>query len=580
MDDRQLEHLRWENELLRAEVRVAREAADITAKAVVDQFEQTELVLQRFERANAERVAVLDAATTVSIIAAGLDGVIHVFNRGAERLLGYAAAEIVGRLDPHVFHVAHELVARAEELTQATGAPVGPGGVLMALAQARRTEPMRWTYVRKDGTPFPAEVSVTLLQGSDGSVSGFLCAGTDLTERERVQAEIRTALEATEEANRTKSAFLANMSHELRTPLNAIIGYSEMLIEECEDEGKDDFIPDLKNIRTAGKHLLGLINSVLDLSKIEAGKVELVLEAFPVRELLAELATLSKPLVDKNRNKLALLCPDDIGDMTSDMLRLRQILFNLLSNACKFTNAGTVTLSAERSLVEDTECIEFHIADTGIGMTPEQARRLFTPFVQADASTTKKFGGTGLGLSISKKLCELMGGAIWFDSEEGQGSVFHVRLPAGQERVPRKPMRGPSLASIPVVPLHLGAAPPLQGTLLVIDDDPTVRDLLGRLLTRQGYRVLEAWGGEEGLRQAREHQPDLIVLDIHMPDRDGWSVLTELKANPGTAGIPVVVATIVEEREKGLALGAAEFVLKPVERDSFLELIAKYLTQP
>jgi len=577
MDDRQLEHLRCENELLRAEVRVAREAADITARAVIDQFEQTELILGRFERANAERVAVLDAATTVSIIAAGLDGVVHVFNRGAERLLGYAASEAVGLMDPHLFHVPEELLAQAEELSRVIGAPVQPGAVLLALARARRTEPMRWTYVRKDGSTFPVEVSVTLLQGGDGAVSGFLCAGTDMTERDRVQAEIRTAMEATEEANRTKSAFLANMSHELRTPLNAIIGYSEMLMEECEDAGNDDFVPDLKNIRTAGKHLLGLINSVLDLSKIEAGKVELVVESFPVHELVSELVTMAKPLVDKNRNKFVVECDDSIGEMNSDALRLRQILFNLISNACKFTEAGTVTLRVLRTSVERIECIEFHIADTGIGMTPEQAKRLFTPFMQADASTTKKFGGTGLGLSISKKLCELMGGAIWFDSEQGSGSVFHVRLPAGQDRAASVHVRGPSMAGLPVVAKEAPAlATPVQGTVLVIDDDPTVRDLLGRMLRRQGYRVLDAWGGEEGLRQAREHHPDLIMLDVVMPDRDGWSVLAELKASPETANIPVVMSTMIDDRDKGMGLGAAEYVVKPVERDSFLRLIEKY----
>ncbi len=575
MDDRELEHLRRENDLLRAEVRVSREAADITARAVIDQFEKTEQMLQRFERANAERVAVLDAATTVSIIAAGLDGRIHVFNRGAEHLLGYSATEVVGRLHPQVFHLQEELAARAEVLSKSTGAPVQPDDVLATLAQSRRTEPMRWTYVKKDGTAFPVEMSVTLLQGGDGAVSGFLCAGTDLTERERVQSEIRTAMEATEEANRTKSAFLANMSHELRTPLNAIIGYSEMLIEECEDDGHDGFLPDLKNIRTAGKHLLGLINSVLDLSKIEAGKVELSLEPFPVRELLTELTTLSKPLVDKNHNRLVVHCDENVGEMVSDMLRLRQILFNLLSNACKFTENGTVTLAVTRVVAAGHDFIEFHIADTGIGMTPEQAARLFTPFVQADASTTKKFGGTGLGLSISKKLCELMSGAIWFESDAGRGSVFHVRLPADPEgkRVARDV---PESSATHALAAHVSGIAPAQGTVLVIDDDPTVRDLMGRVLSRQGYRVLEAWGGDEGLRQARAHHPDVIMLDIMMPDRDGWSVLNELKSHAETADIPVLLATMVDEKEKGLALGAAEYLIKPLEREPFLALIDKH----
>ena len=252
----------------------------------------------------------------------------------------------------------------------------------------------------------------------------------EITERKQAEQELLIAKNAAEAANRAKSTFLANMTHELRTPLNAIIGYSEMLIEDAEDLGHEVIAPDLKRIHTAGNHLLILISDILDISKIEAGKMELHLETFEISQLIQEVSATAQPLVEKNQNTLQIVCNWNLGTMFSDMTKLRQSLFNLLSNACKFTEQGTILLEVDRKSAEDCDWISFRVSDTGIGMTLEQLEGVFQAFSQADASTTRKYGGTGLGLAISQKFCEMMGGEIGIESELGMGSLFTIRVPA------------------------------------------------------------------------------------------------------------------------------------------------------
>jgi signal transduction histidine kinase len=242
--------------------------------------------------------------------------------------------------------------------------------------------------------------------------------------------ETQQAREEAEEANRTKSEFLANMSHELRTPLNAIIGYSEMLQEEAEDLENEEFEEDLERINGAGKHLLGLINDVLDISKIEAGAMDIYLETFPIAPMIQDVVTTMQPLVAKNSNSLEVDCPDTVGSIHADTTKVRQGLFNLLSNASKFTEQGTISLKVSRETDDGEEWINFAVADTGIGMTEEQMGRLFEAFAQAEASTTRRFGGTGLGLAITRHFCEMMGGTVLVESEEGKGSTFTMKLPA------------------------------------------------------------------------------------------------------------------------------------------------------
>jgi GAF domain-containing protein/CheY-like chemotaxis protein len=383
----------------------------------------------------------------------------------------------------------------------------------------------------------------------------------------RLFREIEDKSRQLEAADRHKSEFLANMSHELRTPLNAIIGYSEMLQEDAADLGAEQFTDDLKKINAAGKHLLELINAVLDLSKIEAGKMELYLETFDVAGLVQDIAAVVQPLAAKNANRLDLQCPSEIGTMRADLTKVRQALFNLLSNACKFTERGSVTLTAAREAMDGQDWLTFAVSDTGIGMTPEQLARLFEAFSQADAATTRKYGGTGLGLALSRRLCRMMGGDVTVESEAGRGSTFTIRLPA---RVV-EPREESAAAAAPGAP-----GPVIAGTVLVIDDEPAVRDLMQRFLTKEGFRVVPAAGGEDGLRLARELRPDAITLDVMMPGMDGWAVLAALKADPTVADIPVIMLTIVDDRNLGYALGASDYLTKPIDRERLVSVLTKY----
>ena len=397
----------------------------------------------------------------------------------------------------------------------------------------------------------------------------------DVTERRRAEEEVVNAREAAESANRTKSLFLANMSHELRTPLNAILGYSELLQEEAAERELVDFARDLDRIGTAGKHLLALINDILDLSKIEAGKMELFLESFDLADLIQDVTSTIQPMVRTNANTLCVKLAPGLGVMHADQMKVRQGLFNLLSNAVKFTQNGTVTVEVRRERMDGREWVVFRVTDTGIGMSAEQIVKLFQDFTQADASTTRKFGGTGLGLALTRRFCQMMDGDVTVRSVPGEGSVFTIKLPAV--------MRAADPEPVPAIDEALsdgrGAADPLPydaSCVLVIDDDPVQRDLMQRFLGREGFRVLVADGGEEGLRLAREMQPVAITLDVMMPGMDGWTVLAALKADPAVRNIPVVMLTMVDDPNRGFTLGAAEFATKPVNRGRLSRLLRKY----
>jgi signal transduction histidine kinase/DNA-binding response OmpR family regulator len=385
------------------------------------------------------------------------------------------------------------------------------------------------------------------------------------------ESELAVARDQALDASRAKSAFLASMSHELRTPMNAIIGYSEMLIEEAADSEAQAFVPDLEKILSASRHLLGLINSILDLSKVETGKMDLYLETFQVDAVVADVVSTIQPLVRKNGNTLEVQVDGDVGKMRADLTKVRQSLFNLLSNACKFTKDGRITLAVSRRNADLADSILFIVSDTGIGMTDEQLSKLFQAFTQADASTSRKFGGSGLGLVITRQFCQLMGGDVSVESELGRGTAFTIRLPA----VVSSPAQEPAPTEVTG-----DATGPTAGRVLVIDDDPTVGDLIQRFLGREGFQVVTAAGGEEGLRLAAETRPDVITLDALMPGVDGWTVLSRLKSDPGLAAIPVVMLTILDDKNLGFSLGASDFLTKPIERNVLVATLNRVASRP
>jgi adenylate cyclase len=401
---------------------------------------------------------------------------------------------------------------------------------------------------------------------------GTVAVYSDISELKRREAqlgelvrELEAARDQAMAATQAKSLFLANMSHELRTPLNAIIGIAEMLEEDAaEAPGEAHLKEPLARIHGAGNHLLHLIDEILDLSKIEAGRLELSVEDVDLAQLLRDAVATAEPLAANNRNRLRAELPEDLGRLQADAMRLRQVVLNLLSNGCKFTEEGLVTLRARRERSDGRDWVVIVVEDTGIGISAEQQAQLFQHFTQADSSTTRRYGGTGLGLAISRRLCRAMGGEITVASTPGQGSVFTVRLPA------------PAPESATRVPTPV-AAPVTGGRILVIDDEQPVRELMRRFLGREGFEVTTAVDGREGLALARELRPSLITLDVLMPEPDGWEVLRALKADPALADIPVVIVTILDDRSRGVALGAADFLTKPVDRARLRRLVERHI---
>ncbi|MES1261702.1 MAG: ATP-binding protein, partial [Acidobacteriota bacterium] len=470
------------------------------------------------ERKRKEAALLESEARKTAILNTALDCVITIdensriveFNPAAETTFGYSSAVAIGSrmpdlIMPPAFREKHyQGVGRYRETA------FGPifGKRIELEAQ------------RADGTLFPIELAVNAIT-SDGPVL-FTATVRDITERKRVEEELRMARDAAEFANRAKSDFLASMSHELRTPLNAIIGYSEMLQEEAEDLKAGALVDDLRRIHTAGRHLLALISDILDLSKIEAGRMELFPETFDVESAVREVTSTIEPLTNKNQNTFQLEIAEPPGKMYADLTKVRQSLFNLLSNAAKFTKNGRITLRVARETSAQEDLLRFIVTDTGDGIPADRLHQLFQPFSQIGNSALQKHSGTGLGLAITRRFCEMMGGSVTVESEPGKGSVFTVTLPRSSAvaAIAREPECVPAAVEI--------AALACQSTVLVIDDDPAARDLMQRYLVRENVRTLLAGNGEEGLRLAREQRPDLITLDILLPGMDGWSVLQAL----------------------------------------------------
>ncbi len=427
---------------------------------------------------------------------------------------------------------------------------------------------------RADGAWRHTAVVAAPIFGDEHAVTEWIGTHTDISERKATELDLAAAKDAAEAANRAKSMFLANMSHELRTPLSAVIGYSEMLEEEVEEIGQTDLLGDLGKIKSNARHLLSLINDVLDLSKIEANRMDVYAEEAELGPLLDGVTATVEALVGQKNNAFKLdRGPDPLGTMVVDVVKLRQCLINLLGNAAKFTENGTVTLAVRREpQPAGDDWVVFRVSDTGIGMTPEQLGRLFARFQQADETTTRRFGGTGLGLAISQAFSRLMGGAITVESTSGVGTTFTLRLPARMPERPEPPMAVPPPEDGP--PAATGEVD--GGTVLVIDDDPAQLELMNRFLHGLHFKVELAANGADGLAVARRIRPRAILLDVMMPQMDGWTVLGALKADPDTAAIPVVMITFASNPGLATSLGADDQLSKPVDWDRLKTVMDRF----
>jgi PAS domain S-box-containing protein len=526
-------------------------------------------------------------------------GRLESFNQAAERIFGYPAAEVRGEhFRKLLYRGASDDMPTLLGSTSIAAGSLSPESSLMSISRVNNTT-REVVGRRRNGATFPVEMSVSEVVLGDRLV--YTAIMRDITDRKQAETQIQKMTEELEqrvrertaelvqanqslesardlalEANRAKDAFLAVMSHELRTPLTAIIGYCDLWLtdlKDTDDHDPQEMLDDLRKIHISGRHLLTLINDILDLAKIQAGKMVLEATDFDLSPLLHDLQEWVDPLVRKNSNVLTVEAANDLGAMRADRTRVRQVLLNLLSNAAKFTNNGDIRLTAERvSGAGGRAEIVFRVTDTGVGMKPEDVRRLFQPFVQVDSSNTRKHEGTGLGLAICRKLCELMGGTIEVQSELGVGTTFTVSIPArmAPPELPGARRDGP--AALP--------AASESATVLVVDDDPQTRALLQSVLAKEGYRVLTAAGGSAGLEAARTLRPAAVILDALAAGPGGWTILGALKAEAATANIPVIMATVVDGHTRGVALGATDYVAKPIDWARLGVILRTYRSEP
>ena len=378
--------------------------------------------------------------------------------------------------------------------------------------------------------------------------------------------EMETARDEARDASDQKTKFFANMSHELRTPLNAILGYGEMLYEDCEDLGYDDLLPDLKKITSSGTHLLSLINNILDLSKIEAGKMELFVTSFEIENMVQTIKDVSEPLAAKNNNGFVINLDGAMGSMSQDETKLRQCLTNFLSNGFKFTKNGTVTLDVKSRMDGDIELIDFAVIDTGAGMSSEGVAKVFEEYTQAERSTSANYGGTGLGLPISKKFAEMMGGDIVVTSEEGVGSKFTISVPR------ECPEYAEDEVDSNVINLD-----DQDNLVVLVDDDVAMHDLIKRTISKLNLTLLGATNSEKGMELIREIKPKLILLDVLMPGRDGWSLLKECKTDQDLKNIPVIMISQLNQSNLAASLGANDYLTKPIDRNHFVNTVKRIL---
>ncbi len=547
---------------------------------------ELKLAEARLRETTALQRAILESANHC-IISTNPNGVIRSFNPAAERMLGYSASEVIGRLRPDVFHDREELFSRAKDLTDELGELVHAGlDVLVAKAKRGFLDEREWTFVRKDGSRFPVMLSVSPLRDGD-TITGYVGIGLDMTARKKAEESLREYVEEVEASReqlkevakelarakdlaeagaRAKSDFLATMSHEIRTPMNGVIGMASVLLDSQLDRDQRELAT---TIRDCASDLLVILNDILDFSKIEAGCLATEAVPFSLEHALREIVSL---FTHRAREKhLELSCRYNAGvpmHFVGDPGRIRQIVVNLVGNALKFTTQGSVAIQVDYY----DGFIYLSVIDSGIGIPREKQHLLFEKFSQADASTTRKFGGTGLGLAISKQLARLMGGDIGVDSEPGKGSTFWVRLPlrlASQDEVSRGELN--TEEKQPTFDTSLAALQEACGgpwKILVAEDNPVNQRVAARLLQKLGCQVDVASNGAEAIEKWQAAAYDLIFMDCQMPDVDGFAATTQIRALENGVRIPVVALTanaMKGDRERCLESGMDDYVVKPVD---------------
>jgi len=508
------------------------------------------------KRAEEKFRGLLESAPDAMVIV-NKEGSIVLVNSQTESLFGYQRQEVLGKtieiLLPHCLKDKN-LDQRPNFIGESRIRPIGAAGLDL------------WG-LRKDGSKFPIGVSLSPLALEEGAL--ITVAIRDISEQKKVQQELQAAKLSAESANRAKSDFLATMSHELRTPLNAVIGFSEVLQAQSFgslNEKQKEYVHDIWD---SGKHLLFLINDILDLSKIEAGKMELYLSEFHLPTFIEHSLTIIRERAMEHDIHLSSVIQDGIGAITADERRVKQILYNLLSNAVKFTSHGG-RVGIEVSRINDRE-ITIAVWDTGIGIEEKDREKIFKEFMSIHDDPSQNTSGTGLGLSLTKRFVELHGGKIWFESEgKDKGTRFSFTIPTVVIPQLEKEVREERFKNNRVASFKQK-----KQTILIVEDDPISARLLSAYLADAGYAIEFAVNGKEALAKARFFKPDLITLDIILPEKDGWDVISELKMDPATKNIPVMITSSLEEQERGFALGAVGYITKPIEKEGFEEILNK-----
>jgi PAS domain S-box-containing protein len=537
--------------------------ADVTGKAHVTEVLRQKAIL----KTGALQYAILTSAN-FSIIATDEKGIIQLFNVGAERMLGYAAAEVVNTISPSDIHDPSEVAARAQALSLELGTPIAPGFEALAHKASRGIEDSYdLTYIRKDGSRFPAVVSITALRDDHGELIGYLLIGTDNSERKRVEVQLNSAMVLAEKANLAKSDFLSSMSHELRTPLSAILGFAQ-LIESGSPSPTASQKRSVDQILKAGWYLLELINEILDLALIESGKLSLSLEPISLIEVVREVEAMIRPQAQKRDIRITYPEFRLPYFVKADRTRLKQILINLLSNAVKYNKVGG-KVSVD-FLETSTGRLRICVQDSGEGLTDDKLTQLFQPFNRLGKETGVE-EGTGIGLTLSKRLVELMGGTIGVQSTVGKGSMFWIEL-----NLTAEPQSAATAVSAALARLPAEAGRNLR-TLLYVEDNPAnlmlVEDLIAR---RPDLRLLSASDGAVGVELARAYLPEVILMDINLPGISGIQALKLLRADAATAHIPVIAVSanaMPHDIKKGLEAGFFSYLTKPIKVNEFMETL-------